>query len=62
MKMLCRSLATLLATTALVAGSALYPSLPAQAAHDKPEVAGSSTATPAFECPRWIGHLKYCRR
>lgn len=62
MEMLCRSLATLLATTALVAGSALYPSLPAQAAHNKPEVAGSSTAAPSFECLRWLEFLKFCRK
>ena len=56
MKMLCRPLATLLATTALVAGSALYPSLPAQA-HHKPEV-----ASPAYECYWWPEFIGFCRR
>lgn len=61
MKMLCRPLATLLATTALVAGSALYPSLPAQA-HHKPEVAGASVASPAYECYWWPEFIGFCRR
>lgn len=62
MKMLCRSLATLLATTALAAGSALYPSLPAQATHDKPKVSRASTASPAYECHWWLEAIGFCRR